>query len=224
MKSIIVIGLGRFGLQLARSLSSQDKKDVIAIDIDEEMVQRASEFLEHCYVCDATNMTSLKELGVSNVDEAIVAIGQDLEASILTVSNLKNLGVDKVIVRADETEYVDIFTRLGASEVVVPEISAGETLANKLISDSFLDYYKVQGDYGIVRISVEITTPTPTLRELDTPGEYKVSLVSILRKKEIIVPTGEDNIQPGDTIFVIGKTKHIMTFENSLKEWEIDKE
>ena len=220
MKSIIVIGLGRFGLQLAKSLSSQDKKDIIAIDISEEMVQRASEFLEHCYICDATNISALKELGVSNVDEAIVAIGQDLEASILTVSNLKNLGVDRVIVRADESEYIDIFTRLGADEVVVPEISAGETLANKLMSDSFLDYYKVQDDYGIVRISVSTTTPTPTLRELDTPTKYKVSLVSILRKKEIIVPTGDDNIQPGDTVFVIGKTKNIMTFENSLKEWE----
>lgn len=222
MKSIIVIGLGRFGLQLAKSLSSQDKKDIIAIDISEEMVQRASEFLEHCYICDATNISALKELGVSNVDEAIVAIGEDLEASILTVSNLKNLGVDKIIVRADQTDHVDIFTRLGATEVVVPEISAGETLANKLISDSFLDYYKVQGDYGIVRISVEITTPTPTLKEINTPTEYKVSLVSILRNKEIIIPTGDDNIQPGDIIFVIGKTKHIMIFENSLKEWELD--
>lgn len=224
MKSIIVIGLGRFGLQLAKSLSSQDKKDIIAIDISEEMVQRASEFLEHCYICDATNISALKELGVSNVDEAIVAIGEDLEASILTVSNLKNLGVDKIIVRADQTDHVDIFTRLGATEVVVPEISAGETLANKLISDSFLDYYKVQGDYGIVRISVEITTPTPTLKEINTPTEYKVSLVSILRNKEIIIPTGDDNIQPGDIIFVIGKTKHIMIFENSLKEWELDEE
>ena len=222
MKSIIVIGLGRFGLQLAKSLSSQDKKDIIAIDISEEMVQRASEFLEHCYICDATNISALKELGVSNVDEAIVAIGEDLEASILTVSNLKNLGVEKIIVRADQTDHVDIFTRLGATEVVVPEISAGETLANKLISDSFLDYYKVQGDYGIVRISVEITTPTPTLKEINTPTEYKVSLVSILRNKEIIIPTGDDNIQPGDIIFVIGKTKHIMIFENSLKEWELD--
>ncbi|MBQ9792063.1 MAG: TrkA family potassium uptake protein [Clostridia bacterium] len=224
MKSIIVIGLGRFGLQLARSLASQDKKDIIAIDIEEEMVQKASEFLEHCYVCDATNISALKELGVSNVDEAIVAIGEDLEASILTVSNLKNLGVEKIIVRADQTDHVDIFTRLGATDVVVPEISAGETLANKLISDSFLDYYKVQGDYGIVRISVEITTPTPTLKELNTPTEYKVSLVSILRNKEIIIPTGDDNIQPGDIIFVIGKTKYIMTFENSLKEWETNEE
>ena len=224
MKSIIVIGLGRFGLQLAKSLSSQNRKDIIAIDIEEEMVQKASEFLEHCYICDATNMSALKELGVSNVDEAIVAIGEDLEASILTVSNLKTLGVEKIIVRADQTEHVDIFTRLGATEVVVPEISAGETLANKLISDSFLDYYKVQGEYGIVRISVEITTPTPALKELNTPTEYKVSIVSILRGKDIIIPTGEDNIQPGDVVFVIGKTKYIMTFENALKEWEINEE
>ena len=224
MRSIIVIGLGRFGLQLAKSLSSQNRKDIIAIDIEEEMVQKASEFLEHCYICDATNMSALKELGVSNVDEAIVAIGEDLEASILTVSNLKTLGVEKIIVRADQTEHVDIFTRLGATEVVVPEISAGETLANKLISDSFLDYYKVQGEYGIVRISVEITTPTPALKELNTPTEYKVSIVSILRDKEIIIPTGDDNIQPGDVVFVIGKTKYIMTFEHALKEWEIDKE
>ena len=224
MKSIIVIGLGRFGLQLAKSLSSQNRKDIIAIDIEEEMVQKASEFLEHCYICDATNMSALKELGVSNVDEAIVAIGEDLEASILTVSNLKTLGVEKIIVRADQTEHVDIFTRLGATEVVLPEISAGETLANKLISDSFLDYYKVQGEYGIVRISVEITTPTPALKELNTPTEYKVSIVSILRGKDIIIPTGEDNIQPGDVVFVIGKTKYIMTFENALKEWEINEE
>ena len=224
MKSTIVIGLGRFGLQLAKSLSSQNRKDVIAIDIAEEMVQKASEFLEHCYICDATNMSALKELGVSNVDEAIVAIGEDLEASILTVSNLKTLGVEKIIVRADQTEHVDIFTRLGATEVVVPEISAGETLASKLISDSFLDYYKVQGEYGIVRISVEITTPTPALKELNTPTEYKVSIVSILRGKDIIIPTGEDNIQPGDVVFVIGKTKYIMTFENALKEWEINEE
>ena len=224
MKSIIVIGLGRFGLQLAKSLSSQNRKDIIAIDIEEEMVQKASEFLEHCYICDATNMSALKELGESNVDEAIVAIGEDLEASILTVSNLKTLGVEKIIVRADQIEHVDIFTRLGATEVVVPEISAGETLANKLISDSFLDYYKVQGEYGIVRISVEITTPTPALKELNTPTEYKVSIVSILRGKEIIIPTGDDNIQPGDVVFVIGKTKYIMTFEHALKEWEINEE
>lgn len=222
MKSTIVIGLGRFGLQLAKTMLLQNKKEVIAIDVDEEMVQRASEFMEHCYVCDSTNISALKELGVSNVDEAIVAIGQNLEASILTVSNLKHLGVERVIVRADESAYIEIFERLGADEVVVPEISAGETLANKLLSDSFMDYYKVQGDYGIVRINVEITVPTPTLVELNTPAEYKISLVSLLRDKQIIVPTGSDNIQPGDTIFVIGKTKDIMRFENALKEWEVE--
>ena len=200
----------------------QNKKEVIAIDMDEDMVQRASDSMEHCYVCDATNISALKELGVSNVDEAIVAIGQNLEASILTVSNLKHLGVEKVIVRADESEYVEIFERLGADEVIVPEISAGETLANKLVSDSFMDYYKVQGDYGIVCINVETTVPTPTLKELNTPTDYKVSLVSILRDKQIIIPTGDDNIQPADTIFVIGKTKDIMKFESALKEWAVE--
>ena len=152
-KSFLVIGLGRFGLSIIKGLA-QSTKNVLGIDLDETRVALASQEIENVIVGDCTKKRVLEEIGAKSVSHAIVAIGNNLNATILTTINLKELGVKRITVRLDDEEYVDVIKRLGADEVIVPEVDAGNMFAKQAQSDSILDYYEVGDDYGVVQVLV----------------------------------------------------------------------
>ena len=144
-KSFIIIGLGRFGSNVAKTLVDMNC-DVLAVDINEESVTAISHYVHHCVIADASKESVLKELGVGSIDHAVVAIGNNLQATILTLVNLKKLGVPRITVRADEEGHKEVYKLLGASEVIIPEEASAISLANQITSDPILDYYKVSRD------------------------------------------------------------------------------
>lgn len=216
-KSFIVIGLGRFGLSVVNQLAKQTNQ-LIAVDVDEKRVDLIKGEVEQCFCCDCTNKNVLEELNVSKIDHAIVAIGNNLEATILTTMNLKELGVKKVTVRIDETKYENLLKRVGADVVIVPEEDAGIELAKKVVSDSILDYYQVDKEYGVVQISIPNNFKEQSLIELNARNKFDVNIVGVIRNKSFFIPKGQDKVQPNDVIMVVGKSNKIIKFDNYVNK------
>ena len=214
-KSFAVIGLGQFGTAVVEELVDLGM-DVIAIDVDEENVKKISSIVETSFIADSTDEKALKNLGINNVDTAIVAFGSNLEATVLTTVILREIGVKKLIVRVDNDYYVSIIKRLGATEVISPQKSAGKALANRLGNDDYKDFYKLDEKYSIVSISLNPVFIPKTLKELDSKNFFGVNIVLMIRNGKSFVPGGKDSILPDDMIYVVGTAKEIRNFREDL--------
>ncbi|MFA7126396.1 MAG: TrkA family potassium uptake protein [Bacilli bacterium] len=219
-KSFAIIGLGRFGLKLVEELSKA-KVDVMALDLQEENVIKASEFIDNAYVCDTTNEVALKELGVNNVDHAVVAFGSNLQNTIMTTIILKEFGVHKITVRVDDDFYIPVIKKLGATDIVSPQKIAGIRLANKILSDNFIDFFNIDQEFSVIEIVVRPDVESMTIQDLNPRNNYGVNLLLIRRDQKSFSPTAIDNIIANDHLFVFGTTVKVSKFErlvNASKE------
>ena len=214
-KSFAVIGLGQFGISIVEELVGNDM-DVIAIDSDEEAVKKISNLLPTVAVANSTDEEALKDLGIGDVDAAIVAYGSHIEASILTTVILKELGVKTIIVRVDDAYYMPIMKKLGATEVIMPQKAAGIALANRLGNEDYKDFYKLDDKYSVVSIVINNAYVPEQLKDLSLKDKYGVNIVLIMRNGRSFVPGGQDSLLPDDTIFVVGGTKEIRNFREAI--------
>ena len=214
-KSFAVIGLGQFGRALVDELI-ENGMDVIAIDTSEEAISKISKKLPTAFVADSTNEQALKELGIQDVDAAIVAYGDNKEASILPTVILREFGIEQIIVRVDDVYYVPIMKKLGATDVITPQKAAGQALANRLGNEDYKDFYRLDAKYSIISIIINPGFVPVTLRELNSKEVYGVSIVLIIRNNKSFVPGGNDSLLPDDTIFVVGTTKEIKNFREEV--------
>lgn len=214
-KTFAVIGLGQFGRSIVEELVSLGN-DVIAIDKDEEPIKKVAHLIPTAFVCDSTDEDALIELGIKEVDHAIIAFGDNQEATILTTVLIKDLGVPHVVVRVDDDNYIPIMKKLGATEVISPQKAAGFALANRLGNADFKDFHKLEDKYSIVSIIVNDEFKTKKLKDLNSKNLYGVNLVLISRNKKCFVPGGDDSVNPGDTIYVVGTHKEITAFRESI--------
>lgn len=214
-KSFLIVGLGRLGLSIVEELAKQNV-EIMAIDTNEEAVIKASELIDHCLICDATSESALNQLSLDDISHAIVTIGSNIQATILTTILLREKGVKKISVRIDDDYYEKIMYKIGADEVIFPERIAGIRYANSVLSDSITDYFNIADDYGIVQIRINDSFKPQTLIELDSRNKYDVNIISIKRNKKVFIPKGSDTINPKDEILVIGKTQKINKFNSSI--------
>lgn len=214
-KSFAVIGLGQFGISIVEELVGNGA-DVIAIDSDEEAVKKISNILPTVAVANSTDDEALKDLGIKDVDAAIVAYGSHIEASILTTVILKELGVKSIIVRVDDAYYMPIMKKLGATEVIMPQKAAGVALANRLGNEDFKDFYKLDDKYSVVSIVINNAYVPTQLKDLSSKDKYGVNVVLVIRNGRSFVPGGNDSLLPNDTIFVVGGTKEIRNFREAI--------
>ncbi|MCQ2427744.1 MAG: TrkA family potassium uptake protein [Clostridia bacterium] len=214
-KSFIIIGLGRFGINVARILASKDA-DILAVDINESRVSDVTEIIHHCAICDATNYEALKSLGVEKIDHAVIAIGNSLQNSVLTLVNLKKLGMKNITVRADEEDHAEVYRALGANEVIIPEESSAVSLAYQMLSDTVLDYYKVSENYAMVQISVEDGFEPRSLIDLDVRNRFDVNVIGFIKKDDFVLAKGADLIEPGCIIVVVGTRNKVFEFDKFL--------
>lgn len=214
-KSFAVIGLGQFGRSIVEELV-ENGRDVIAIDSDKEAVSRLSGILSTCFIADSTDEMALKELGIKDVDAAIVAFGSNKEASVLTTVVLRELGVKQIIVRVDDDYYAPIIKKLGATEIISPQKAAGVALANRLGNIDYRDFYKLDDKYSIISILINPSFVPETLIELNPKVKYGVNIVLIARNGRSFVPGGNDTLLPDDTCFVVGTAKEIRSFREAV--------
>ena len=214
-KSFAVIGLGQFGRAVVEELVDNGR-DIIAIDNDKEAVKRISGLVPTCFVADSTDEIALKELGIKDVDAAIVAFGNNKEASVLTTVVLRELGVKQIIVRVDDDYYASIIKKLGATEIISPQKAAGVALANRLGNIDYRDFYKLDEKYSIISILINSSFVPETIVELNPKVKYGVNIVLITRNGKSFVPGGNDSLLPDDTCFVVGTDKEIHSFREAV--------
>ena len=214
-KSFAVIGLGQFGRSVVHELLD-NKMDVIAIDINEETANEVAAELPTTFIADSTDEKALREIGVNDVDVAVVAFGDNQEASVLTTVILRELGIKNIIVRVDDDYYVPVMKKLGATEVISPQKAAGASLANRIGNEDFQDYYKLDNKYSVVSIIVNPAFMPITLKEMSPKTFYGVNIVLIKRGSKSFVPGGTDSLLPDDTVYVVGTAKEITTFREAI--------
>ncbi|PAE37267.1 potassium channel family protein [Bacillus sp. 7884-1] len=213
-QSYAVIGLGRFGLSIASKLFEAGQ-EVMGIDIDEERIDDGKLSLTHAVVLDSTEEESLKSVGIRNFDYVIVAIGNDMQASILTVMLLKEMGVQKVIAKALNKRHGQVLSKVGADWVIHPERDMGERVAHQLLSPNVLNYIELSSEYNIEEIMVPPSMATKSLRELDLRANYNVNAIAILSNEDLIIsPSPDQIIQKGDKLVVIGHREDLNDFTN----------
>ena len=214
-KSFAVIGLGQFGRAIVDELLDNGM-DVIAIDNNPDAINKISKKLPTAFVANSTDEQALKELGIKDVDAAIVAYGDNKEASILTTVILREMNIEQIIVRVDDDYYVPIMKKLGATDVITPQKAAGQALANRLGNQDFKDFYKLDSRFSVISIVVNPAFVPVTLREMNSKEVYGVSIVLIIRNGKSFVPGGNDSLLPDDMIYVVGTTKDIKNFREEL--------
>jgi trk system potassium uptake protein len=215
-KNFAVIGLGRFGGSICRTLSDEGF-DVLAIDENEERVNAFAMIASHAAVGDTTDEAVLKSLGIRNFDHVIVAIGDNIQASILTTLILKELGVQHITVKAQNDYHEKVLLKIGADKVVHPERDMGRRIAHNMASSSVLDYLELSDEHSIVEIVANKKIGGHTIIDLDIRNKYGLNIVAIKRGLEIIVsPMANEEIKVNDVLIVIGNDNDIDRFERKV--------
>ncbi|WNB90556.1 TrkA family potassium uptake protein [Bacillus sp. NEB1478] len=215
-KQYAVIGLGRFGGSMVKALSDQGM-EVLAIDIDEERVNEFSNIATHAVIADTTDEGVLKSLGIRNFQHVVVAIGDNLQASILTTLILKEMGVEKITVKAQNDYHEKVLKKIGADKIIHPERDMGIRIAHQIVSSSVLDYLELSDEHSMVELKASEKMNGKTLIELDIRARFGCNVVAIKRGKEIYVsPKANQSIHPDDILIVIGRDKDINRLEKHI--------
>ena len=204
MKSFIVIGLGRFGSQAARSLCRQGC-EVLALDVNSDLVHQISEDVTQAVVGDARDKEVLRALDAGSFDCGIVAIGDSLADSVLATMNLKELGVPKIVCKAHNETHRQVLQKLGADQVVIPEKENAARLAKNLVSPNVLEYIELSEEYGIIEVPAPQSWVGKTLIELNVRAKLGVNIIAIRHEGQINVSPGANYaIAAGDIMVILG--------------------
>ncbi|WP_027087847.1 potassium channel family protein [Cohnella panacarvi] len=212
----IIIGLGRFGSSIGRELI-QLGHEVLGVDRDEEKVQELSNVLTHAVVADATEEEVLRSIGARNFDVGVVAIGDDIQASILATILLKELGVKKVVAKAVSDLHGRVLERMGVDRVIYPERDMGVRVAHQLVSPNLLDYIELSKQYTIAELAVPHCLSGKSLDDVNPRGRFGCSIVAINKPRGIIIaPVAQDVLIEKDIMVVIGTNQQIEQFQQSI--------
>ena len=213
MKSYLVIGLGLFGAEVARKLCELGC-EVLAMDVRNDLVQQVAPNVTHAVVGDGQDKEVLRALGAGNFDCAIIAIGDDLAASVLTTMNLKELGVPYIVCKAHDATHRRVLEKLGVDRVVIPECEFGGKLARSLSSHNVLDYIELSEDYGILEVPAPKSWIGKTILELNVRAKLGVNIIAVESGKTTNVsPSANYRILAGDIMVVLGDNKALETVQ-----------
>lgn len=212
MKSVLLIGLGRFGRHIAMKLDELHHQ-VMAVDKNEKRVAAALPFVTNAQIGDATNEDFLESLGVNNFDVCIVAIGDDFQSSLETTSLLKELGAKAVVSRAARDVHAKFLLRNGADEIVYPEKQLAAWTAIRYTADHILDYIELDDSHAIYEITVPEKWIGRTVFDVDVRKKYGINIMAIKRSGEMILNiTPQTVFTKDDTILVLGHTKDMQKY------------
>ncbi|MGG5178278.1 potassium channel family protein [Bacillus sp. MM09(2025)] len=214
-KEFAVIGLGRFGGSICKALS-EEGLEVLAMDLNEDRVNEYAQIASHAVIGDSTDEAVLKNLGMRNFDHVIVAIGENIQASILTTIILKELGVKLVTAKAHNDYHEKLLNKIGADRVVHPERDMGKRIAHKIITNNVIEYLELSDEYGLIEVEANGHLENQSLYDLDIRARYQINIVAIKRGKEVIIsPLAHEQIHKNDILIVIGAMKDIARFERN---------
>ena len=216
-KSFAVIGMGRFGQSVVEELIHREA-DVLVIDKDPERIAKMSKIATHAVTMDTTDVAALKEVGISSIDHVVVAIGKDLQSSILTTLILKDLGVEMVTVKVQNADHAKVVEKLGADEIIQPEQQSGKRLASKIVANNVLDYIDLNESHSFIVVHATSKIIDYTIINLDVRNKFKINVVAIRRGEEILIPTAATVIEEDDQLLLIGKNTDLDKFNTWLRK------
>lgn len=214
MRQVAVIGLGSFGLQVARSMAEQGG-DILAVDVDEDRVDEAKDFVPRAVIADATDDRVLAELGLEALDAVVVCLGS-IESSVLAVLHLKELKVRRIVAMASSPDHVKILRNLGADQVIYPERDAAERLANSLSWGNVLDHVPLAPGHSILEAAPPDEMVGKTLRDAQIGARFRVQVIAI---KELVpecfhlAPGADFVIKPSDVLVLLGRDEDLDRFK-----------
>lgn len=213
-KEFVVIGLGRFGSNVALTLE-RNGYPVLGIDSNPDTVQQISHLLTQAVVLDSASPDALKAVDIASFETVVVAIGSDFESSLMTIVALKELGVKKVVAKAADGRKADILRRVGADDVIRPEHESGKRLAESLIAPHMLEHFALgpDTDYSIAEFIVPSSLACQSLRQANIRQRFGLNVLVVKRGKQVIVsPPAEAILQPDDILIVLGHDGDIEKF------------
>jgi trk system potassium uptake protein len=211
MRRAIVIGLGIFGHNIARDLF-ENGFEVVAIDKNREAIQRIRDHSSKAVVADGTDKEVMEELGVQEDDIAIISFGEDLAASTLITLHLRQLKVKNIIVKAPNEEHKLILEKVGATDVIIPEMDVAKKVAKSLISPNMMDFIPLSEDYIISEMAPPNSFLGKTIRELGLRATYHIEVIAVrdvISDHVHMVPKADFVIKDGEVLVVIGKEAEI---------------
>lgn len=212
-KEFAVIGLGRFGGSICNELSMEGM-EVLAIDRDEEKVNEFKNIASHAVVADTTDEEVLKEIGIRNFEHVIVAIGENIQASILTTVILVDLDIKEITVKAQNENHEKILKKIGANRVVHPERDMGKRLAHSIISHNFIDYLELSDEYSIIEVKASEKIIGKSLDDLQIRKKFGCNVIAIRRDDYIDVsPRANERFEKNDVLILVGGDQDLLHFE-----------
>ena len=206
MAYYVVVGLGRFGHYLSLTLAERGA-DVVVIDKDANAVEAIKDRVFQAVIGDGTSRNVLENLGVANAEAVVVALGPKMEESLLTVHNLKEIGVKRIVAKANSDAHGKILEALGADEIVFAEKETAVRVGHRLGNRNLLDFLPLNDRYSIREIVVPEHFIGKSLRELDLRSRFEVNVIAIKRMEEILFPGGESLLNSDDHLVVLGSEK-----------------
>lgn len=218
-KRIGVIGTGRFGESLVQSLAEQGA-EILLMDMDREKIQNFSEYVNKAVEGDATNIRALEDAGFATCSVVVVAIGENIEGSIMATVNCKELGIETVVAKAASDVHGRVLRRVGADVVVHPNRDRAVRLARALLSTNQMDLFEISDGFSVAEIAAPALLHDRTLLEVDVRKNYEVTVLAIRRlssddlsqPRHVFIPSPSDKIQSDDRLLVFGRDKKISAF------------
>lgn len=208
-KTYAVFGLGRYGKAVAKELA-EDGAEVLAVDLNEEVVNAASLEIPYCKCADVTDPEVIKQLGISNMDVVIISMAGDLEASVMATMLCKEVGVKTVIAKCASEINCKILSKVGADRVVLPENESGIRLAKNLLSSGFMDIIELSKDVSMLELEVKQEWEGKTLIELSLRKKYSINVVAIVQGKEVCTNINpEEPLNHAMKLIVIGNVSKL---------------
>jgi trk system potassium uptake protein len=205
----VVIGLGKFGFHVAKGLAQQ-RESVIAIDNDEEKIRDIGEFVQDVIMLDSTDIRALREAGIGDAEVAIVSIGENIEASILTVMALKELGIQTVIAKAITQVHGQILSKLGAAKVIYPEMESAKKLVKRIVANMLYETIDLSTSMKLAKMTVPAFWVGTSILSPIFEDEYEVKAIAYKHQDEWHTSFDKDDIlETGDILVVLGESNHI---------------
>ena len=212
MKSILIIGLGRFGRHMAKKFSEQNN-DVMAIDINEERINNVLSVVTNALIGDATNERFMETIGVRDFDLCVVAIGDNVQSSLETTALLKDLGAKFILARASRDVHAKFLLRNGADDVIYTEKETAERLAVKYGSDNIFNYIELNDEYSIYEIAVPSSWLNKSILKVNVRSKYGISILATKQGNNIFpLPKPEHVFTDSESLMILGKNEDVSRF------------
>lgn len=220
MKRFAVIGLGKFGFHVAKALFEAGN-EVVAVDQDKNKIQEIDPFCTEAIVMDATDKERLNALGLENMDSVIISAGTKISNSILICLHLQEIGIKKILAKATDDDHAKILKKVGATEIIRPEMAMAVRVARSLSTPNILDFIPLAEDYNLLQVDPPRAFIGKTLKELNLRAKYNVYVIAIkelVPENFVLVPPAGFLIKDSDVLIILGKEQDISRIKELQSE------